>query len=402
MSLQTFRGRTIEEARSSAEQALGKEYVVLSSRRIEKSKLFGLSHSSEFELTAAPKTNLMPDQPTRANPFAAARAGALPESGELQAIRSELRNEVRSLRNLFNRAPEDRGAQAFGKELEAELGLVQEMLFDLQTDRDREPSAKLKRLLGSAGIEGQAARIIAKLVRERGDESTVGATFRAVICDLVRTAAFPLAEESERTLISLIGPSGVGKTTTAAKLAAVAMVEQGRTVTLVTSDSYRVGATPQLERFASLLGAEFCVVKTRHGLEEAIVTASTDVVIIDTAGRPGDRDDIELSLSKVGPKNLAMTRRTILCLPAALREVDARRLAKSYAPCNPTELCITKLDETSAPSGLVHAPTATKLPISTLCFGQRVPEDVGEAHPKAILDALIPSPPRGASKSVVS
>ncbi len=400
MSLQTFRGRSIEEAKSSAERVLGRDYVVLSSRRVEKSKLFGLSQSHEYEVTAAPKTNL--DQPSRTNPFAAARRDVAMESGnELQAIRSELRNEVRSLRNLFNRAqPEEQRGTQLAKELESELGLMQEMLLDLQTDRDREPSAKLKRMLASAGIEGIAARTIAKLVRERGDDSAVGQTFRAVICDLVRTAALPLAEEG-RTLISLIGPSGVGKTTTAAKLAAVAMVEQGRSVTLVTSDSYRVGATPQLERFASLLGAEFCVVKTRHGLEEAIVTALTDVVIIDTAGRPGERDDIELSLSKVGPRNLNMVRRTILCLPAALREVDARRLAKSYAPCNPTELCITKLDETSAPSGLVHAPIATKLPISTLCFGQRVPEDLGEAHPKAILDALIPSPPR-ASKSGVS
>lgn len=401
MSLQTFRGRSIEEAKSSAERALGKDYVVLSSRRVEKSKLFGLTQSSEFEVTAAPKTNLHPE-PSRTNPFAAARGEvAVENTHELQAIRSELRNEVRSLRNLFNRQqPEDRGSKELTKELEAELGLMQEMLLDLQTDRDREPSAKLKRLLAASGIEGLAARTIAKMVRERGDDSATNATFRAVICDLVRTAPLPLAEEG-RTLISLIGPSGVGKTTTAAKLAAVAMVEQGRSVTLVTSDSYRVGATPQLERFASLLGAEFCVVKTRHGLEEAIVTALTDVVIIDTAGRPGDRDDIELSLSKVGPRNLNMVRRTILCLPAALREVDARKLAKSYAPCNPTELCITKLDETSAPSGLVHAPVATKLPISTLCFGQRVPEDLGEAHPKAILDALVPSPSR-APKSVVS
>lgn len=402
MSLQTFRGQTLEEARKSAERTLGKDYVVVSTKKLEKPTLFGFSSSLEFEITAAPKTNLLAPPPERTHPFSPmARYGAEVATQEVDAIRSEVRNEVRALRNLFVRTqPEDRGIEPFAKEIEAELGLVQEMLMDIQADREREPSQHLKRLLTSTGIEGQSARAVARMVRERGDDMAVAESFKAVLCEVVRTTSFPLSQEG-RIIVSLVGPTGVGKTTTAAKLAAFAIIEQKRTVTLISSDSFRVGAAPQLERFAQILGAEFRLVKTRHGLEEALVTANTDVIIIDTAGRPDGRDDIEMSLSKVG-KHLEATRRTLLCVPAALREVDARRLARNFAPCQPTELCITKLDETSAPSGLVHAPFASKLPISTLCFGQRVPEDFAPAHPKAIIDALASSTKRSPAKPVPS
>lgn len=404
MSMQTFRGPTLDVAKRSAELALGKDYVVLSTKRLEKPTLFGFGRSLEFEITAAPKSNLLAPREARpAHPFSAvARLGGEPNNAEMDAIRSEVRNEVRALRSLFVRSqPEDRSIEPFAREIEAELGLVQEMLLDLQAERDREPSAQLKRLLTNAGIEGHAARLVARMVRERGDDMAVMESFKAVLCDVVRTTSFPLSKPG-KLLLSLVGPTGVGKTTTAAKLAAFAIIQQKRSVTLVSSDTFRVGAAPQLERFAQLLGAEFKAVKTRHGLEEALLTANTDIVIIDTAGRPDGRDDIELSLSRAGAKNGDFERRMLLCVPAALREVDARRLAKSFAPCQPTELCVTKLDETSAPSGLVHATVASKLPLSTLCFGQRVPEDFSPAHPKLILDALTGSPKSRATRPVAS
>jgi flagellar biosynthesis protein FlhF len=405
MSLQTFRGPTLDLAKRSAEHALGKDYVVLSTKRLEKPTLFGFGRSLEFEITAAPKTNILGPKDARspAHPFpAVARFGGDPNNAEMDAIRSEVRNEVRALRSLFVRTqPEDRGIEPFAREIEAELGLVQEMLLDLQAEREREPSAQLKRLLTCGGIEGHAARLVARMVRERGDDMAVLESFKAVLCDVVRTTSFPLSKPG-KLLLSLVGPTGVGKTTTAAKLAAFAIHEQKRSVTLVSSDSFRVGAAPQLERFAQILGAEFKMVKTRHGLEEALITSTTDVVIIDTAGRPDGRDDIELSLARAASKNSDVERRMLLCVPAALREVDARRLAKSFAPCQPTELCVTKLDETSAPSGLLHATVATKLPISALCFGQRVPEDLSPAHPKLILEALTSAQRLRATRPVAS
>jgi flagellar biosynthesis protein FlhF len=84
------------------------------------------------------------------------------------------------------------------------------------------------------------------------------------------------------------------------------------------------------------------------------------------------------------------TRHVLVCMPAATRAVDATRIAKAFSAASPTAIAITKLDETDSPSGLVHAAFAAKLPLSVLCAGQRVPEDIAPATMGAVLDAVIP------------
>jgi flagellar biosynthesis protein FlhF len=398
MSQMTFRGRTLEDACKAAEVALGAGYVVLATKRTQKSALFGLLSSPEFEVTATAKEKNAPAP--RPHVFADSARFVKNDRDDIDGLRTEVRNEVRTLRALFTRNAADERAsiEPLAREIEAELGELHGILLDMQAERGgREASGPVKKLLNAAGIEGSFARTIARKVEERGDDASATETFKAVICETVHTAAHPLSRPGRRQ-IALIGPTGVGKTTTAAKLAAYAILEQKRTVKLISCDAFRVGAVEQLERFATLLGAEFCSVKTRHGLEEALLSTNADIVIIDTAGRPGTANDIESALHRVG-KAAPEERDTLLCLPAALREGDARRLARQYAQCHPTALVVTKLDETVQPSGLVHAPLATKLPISALCFGQRVPEDISAAHPKAILDALCPPAARKASPS---
>ncbi len=402
MTIKTFRGRNLEEARKTAERELGGDVVVVATRTIRKPAVFGLFSSQEIEISVtASATDESAKKPR--SPFADAAHGAVEDPrADIERIRAEVRNEVRTLRALFARSQqrEERSDPIF-RELEAELFELHEMVSDLRNDQDREPPAQLKRILTSTGVDGGAARIISRRVKERGDGEAIAESVRAVLLDLIKTGEFPLASK-KRTLIGLVGPTGVGKTTTAAKLAAYAILEQRRTVTLVSCDSYRVGAVEQLERFASILGAEFCAVKTRHALEEVIAAAKTDVVIIDTAGRPSGRDDIETSLGRLGSGGEFDVRHVLLCLPAALRETDARRTVRLFSQVRPTSLVITKLDETQSPSGLVHGPIAAKLPIAALCFGQRVPEDISRADARAILDALLPARKSAAGAAVVS
>ena len=91
------------------------------------------------------------------------------------------------------------------------------------------------------------------------------------------------------------------------------------------------------------------------------------------------------------------TRHVLLCLPAALRAQDATATVRAFAALEPTALVVTKLDETSTPSGLVHGTIASQLPVSVLCAGQSVPEHIAQATMTAILDQVMPRPaPRGA------
>lgn len=247
-------------------------------------------------------------------------------------------------------------------------------------------------LLRARGIDGPAATALARALRDVADEGALPDRLREALTGVVRVAPWPLAGGG-RTLIALVGPAGVGKTTTIAKLAARARIDR-RTVTLIACDGFRVGATEQLRRYASLMDARFESAGTRDELARCIEEADTDVVMVDTAGSAPKPGGVE---SLLAPDELAktdagrdLTRHLLLCVPAALRAQDAAAVAHAFAPLEPTALAVTKLDETAAPSGLLHGPTASGLPVSVLCAGQRVPEHVAPATAGAILDYLVP------------
>jgi flagellar biosynthesis protein FlhF len=191
-------------------------------------------------------------------------------------------------------------------------------------------------------------------------------------------------------MIALVGPSGVGKTTTAAKLAAKARMA-GKSVTLVACDTYRVGGTAQLSQYAKLMGAECVTAKTSEELRAIIDSSPSDVVIVDTSGRPPTPDGVEIAVApqrKGTPRT--RSRHVLLCVPASIRANDAARVARRFGTLSPTSIVVTKLDETETPAGLAHAAFAAKLPVSVLCNGQRVPEDIAPATTVAVVDFVAP------------
>jgi flagellar biosynthesis protein FlhF len=411
MSPKTFRGRSLDEAREAAIAELGPGATIVATRKIAKPSVLGLFRHDEFEVVATPRPAPAPTpapSPRPIDAFIARPASPFSEEAratsrvptEVELIRAEVRNEVRALRSMFLRSQQQAGADerlsdATRRELEAELAELSDLIGGLRADQEREPTGGLKRALAAAGLEGQVARVLAKRVRERGDDRAIEESFRAAVLEQASIGAWPL-ETQGRTLIALVGPTGVGKTTTAAKLAAYARRTLGKSVTLVGCDSFRVGALEQLERFGALLGADVTTAKNRHGLEEAIDASRADVIIVDTAGRgPSQKDGVESSLPRVraGEGEVVRNKHVLLCVPAALREVDARAIARFFHACAPTGVVVTKLDETTAPSGLLHAPYAAKLPLAAVCFGQRVPEDIAPASHKLVLDAICPPQP---------
>jgi flagellar biosynthesis protein FlhF len=208
----------------------------------------------------------------------------------------------------------------------------------------------------------------------------------------------PLALASDgRALLGLVGPAGVGKTTTAAKIAARARMAK-KSVALVSCDSFRVGAMDQLGKYAHLMGARFHTATTRSELLAIVRSEDADVVIIDTSGRAVEPGSTEALLG-ASELRAAGGRKTgvLLCVPAALRAADATRVRRDFASSKPSALVVTKLDETDTPAGILHAWFAARLPVSACCTGQRVPEDLTPATPGLIGFSLVPDR-KGAAK----
>ena len=401
-SFTTFRGRSLEEARKIALEELGDDLTLVASRRIPREGMMGFFGAEEYEVTALARPRAHAPAPlASAHPFAMS-ARAVHETQqrsdhEMVALRSEVRNEVRSLRTLIAKATSDHPDGNGSRAIEDELAQLRDLLTDIAVEKTA--PAQVKKRLAALGIEGDAARAIVSRMRTLGGNSEKHLI--KAIADLVKTAPWPVESEG-RSLVALVGPTGVGKTTTAAKIAARAILEMNRTVTLISCDSFRVGATEQMERYADLLGAELRIVRTPAELESAVTKSSTHLTIVDTGGRgPRDRDGIEASIPriKVGGPGSRVTRHTLLCMPACIRDADARRVQKFFEPCAATALAITKLDETGIPAGIVHAAVAAELPVAALCFGQSVPEDIAAASTDDVLGRLFVSKPAKRSRA---
>lgn len=198
----------------------------------------------------------------------------------------------------------------------------------------------------------------------------------------------------ERRLVALVGPTGAGKTTTTAKLAAHLQLQQGWRVGVVTADTFRVGATEQLGAYARILGVPLEVAATPAALGRAIARLDgVDCVLVDTSGR-GHRDDRRmgelaalLEALRAAAEAPAVGLEVHLVLAATLRLAEARAIVHAYRAWV-DRLLLTKLDECEGPPDVSAAGAAAGLPLSYAAAGQRVPEDLFVAWPDQILRVL--------------
>jgi flagellar biosynthetic protein FlhF len=191
----------------------------------------------------------------------------------------------------------------------------------------------------------------------------------------VANAPWGLDPSGHRRVMALVGPTGVGKTTTAAKIAARAVLEHDLRVALVTIDTYRIGAIGQLTKYGELLGIPTYVARDRSALVEVLThTRDQDLVIIDTAGRsPSDTQAmrVQSELLRSCPEVML---HVVVAAGTSARQL--KRLESRYHSSHPERLIVTKLDESEGDAALINIASRLSLPISCVTDGQRVPEDL--------------------------
>ncbi len=180
------------------------------------------------------------------------------------------------------------------------------------------------------------------------------------------------------SVIALLGPTGVGKTTTIAKLAHV-LRQWGKKVGLITIDSYRVGAIQQLQTYANIMELPFRVADTPYRLRECIGELSSfDMVLVDTGGRSQYNEIKIRELVPFFSKLPAL--RAYITLSANTEEKIQYEIIESFSVVEPSGLIFTKLDETSYFGTTINVAYRTQMPILCFTTGQRVPEDIVMAN----------------------
>ena len=182
-----------------------------------------------------------------------------------------------------------------------------------------------------------------------------------------------------------VGPPGVGKTTTIAKIAAQERASGGRPLGLVAADAFRAGAIEQLRSYATVMGLPFRVARTAEELNEAL-DASRQTAFIDTAGR-SPRDGAISDLFDVIGKRRNV--RTHLVLAADTSAATAGRILDRYTDVKPSRVVITKIDEADSVIPLFNVIRERGLALSYLANGQRVPEDLERATPANLAATLL-------------
>ncbi|AJE02383.1 flagellar biosynthesis protein FlhF [Geobacter pickeringii] len=229
------------------------------------------------------------------------------------------------------------------------------------------------------GLERGAVRAVMEQLQPEAKRGGTAETIRSFLPQAFRgviKCAGPLGlKKNGPRIIALVGPTGVGKTTTVAKLAALYSLREGHRAALITIDNFRVGAVEQLKTYSRIMGVPIEVAATPAELEAAIeLHSDKELILIDTAGRsPKD-------MEKIGElKGFLESKFAIeihLCLAATTRDRELQEIVERFGVLPISRVIFTKLDESESYGCIVNAHLRTKFPLSFFTTGQRVPEDL--------------------------
>lgn len=277
-------------------------------------------------------------------------------------------------------------------DIQQRLDLLQKMIADL----GRKPRNEIlgdvppelfhvyTQLLDSEVDEESARELVAALKRtataeQLADSRAMMSVLTALIEKKMPTTGPLRPERGLRSVVAFVGPTGVGKTTTLAKMAANYRLREGLRVGLVTVDTYRIAAVEQLRTYADIIDLPMKVVTSPKEMRRALdELAGLDLVFIDTAGR-SPRDDLKLQeLKSLLDEARADQVYLVLSLSAGSRAIEAA--AEQFRCVSPTAAILTKLDEALGCGSLVSLPERIGLPVSYLTMGQDVPDDIEPAQ----------------------
>ncbi len=196
------------------------------------------------------------------------------------------------------------------------------------------------------------------------------------------------AGKSTSTVVALVGPTGVGKTTTIAKIASLGILEKSLRVGLINLDSYKVAAADQLATYAKIMNVPFRSVNNREELQQAIYDfASLDLVLIDTTGRSQKDQESLLQLRHM----LATIDgcQSVLLISATTKDADLNEVISRFKIFSPVGMVFSKLDETSVYGCILNAQKKCNLPLLYFTVGQRVPEDIEKASAERVVDLIL-------------
>ncbi len=403
MKIKRYMADSMRAALAQVRTEQGADAVILSSRRVAEGieviaavdydeALFAGATVRRAPVAAAEEPAPIPTLarvvPQVEVPVAAAAAAAAPRAAPTAAPTAVTRAATATAAAVAIPAAvrvQDAGFRAMQQEVRSLRELLQGELEHMSWNdkRLRQPlQARVLEELTALDIAPDVAMKLATLAPTR---TTVDNPAHIPLALLVRH--LPVVDDLSTVnggVIALVGPTGAGKTTTIAKLAARWSMQHGPSdLALVSTDGYRIGAREQLMTYARILGAPMHVANSGRELARVLERLkSKKLVLIDTAGM-GPRD-VRLSEQLAALQLGAARARVLLALPAQGEGHALEEIVRSFSSVKPAACIVTKVDEAASLGAVISTTLRHTLRIAYLCTGQRVPEDLHAAHQRKL------------------
>lgn len=370
MKIKRFQAADVRQAIREVREVLGPDAVILSNTRVD----------GGVEIVAA--TDYDETQFRRQAPVT--HSVAEQSKIEIDPTQSTAPAYVAPQQNIWSQEPT---LVQMRKEIASLRDMLQNQLSDLTwKDMARQSPAQMQVLQRHMRM-GTDVELAKQLVTTGQNVDDLETAWRQSLGKLA--AQVPLSDQDiieKGGIMALVGPTGVGKTTTIAKLAARCALKHGaRQVGLITTDCYRIGGQEQLRSYARILGVTLRVARNHQELSEALSDMlDRRFILIDTAGM--NPRDMQLTQKIAMLMQHSPRIRHFLTISATTQNHALSDIIKAFSHLNLSGCILTKTDECSSLGGAISAIIRHQLPLAYVCDGQQVPEDLGLARPNSLVN----------------
>ncbi len=406
MIIKKFLAKTETEAIEMAKQELGNAAIVMNIKKVRPKGLAKLFIHGKVEVTAA--FDEAPVQTEKVSESAVSDVSrqkpamdVAKNTGEEDSLEERLtRLQALLEKQMSEKKEEEKSGETIVKQKPEETAEIEEAVpVDEEKEKEIEYAKNCKELIYQQMLANEVDKEIADSIMEEVNRSLpedalldqiLANIYQKIILMIGQPYLIDAKPKDKTIFIFFLGSTGVGKTTTIAKIASKLKLEEKANIVLVTADTYRIAAVEQLKTYANILSVPLKVIYSPKELEESMEELSQyDICLVDTAGR-SHKDKEQMNDIRELMEQIPIAERQIyLVLNAGTKYNDLQEIASTYSSFTDYSIIFTKLDETSSAGAMLNIKMKTKCPLSYVTWGQNVPDDIGEIDPQKVAKQLL-------------